>query len=421
MLTIFLFFALLVLVFGFVIQERRHYNTYLTPFTLFSVPYLVIIIYQLFVTEIYGWYPVSPIYLFYIILYLVSFYLAGTFFISFLSSINGAVKSPAKDESTTITIKPTKKSYKLLKIIFLFSAIYLILFFLSNLGHLSTIGNMVQEEFQNYYSSGINFFLRLICMIGTVYFWGLMNKKRKSFFFLGLICFIPNFLTFVKGTTFITVLGSIIANILIHKRKFKLKTIILSGLSGVAILFAAYMVEIGIWNPDRLSQKETYEYIFAKLNVYLLAGVQSFNINISSYPEVFQNLPNVVLAPIINLFTKFGLTERIDSVNPVLTNIGFIPNFGSVDVNTNTYIGTIILYCGPILGLLVNITISMIIYYLFYSAIKTNNNINIIRYSLMVTGLVLAWFEYYYLHSFWVYLLILFMFVKIINKYRITK
>jgi len=422
MLEIMILIVLIIVVFALVIIEKNQYKTYFAPFTLFSVPYLVIILYQLIVINIYGWENISSTYLFYILIYLIVFYIIGTITTQFIKFLNKKQKYSLKT-STYAYHAVTKDNYqrvKILEIISIISSIYLILFFMLKSRELPNIGMIVQEQFQKRYSSGLNFYLRLVCMIGTIYFWGLINKSNKKFILLGLLCFIPNFLTFVKGIAFINVIGSVIANLILNNRKIKFNVLIKVVLVGILIFFSVYMIEIGIWNPNKLLERKTYEYIYAKLNVYLVSGVQSFNINVSNPKKLFQSLSNPVYAPVINLIAKFGLFERIETINNVWTTIGYIPKYGTVTVNTNTYIGTLSLYCGFFIGLLVNSIISAVIYYFFWKAISTKSITYIVRYSLMVSGLVLAWFEYYYMHTFWFYLILIFLIIDVISRFKIT-
>jgi oligosaccharide repeat unit polymerase len=426
MLEIIIFIVLIIAVSALVIIERNQYKTYLTPFILFSVPYIIIIFYQVLVTNIYRWKNVSAIYLFYVLIYLITFYFVGAFTIQFMKSFKRNNQSSSNIQSCNynqemILMKHKHQRLKIIEIISLASSIYLIIFFIFSSRGLYNVGMVVQEEFQSKYSTGVNFYLRLFCMIGTIYFWGLSNKSNRKFILLGFLCFIPNFLSFVKGIAFINVIGSVLANLISNKRKIKVSVLLKVLLVGLIIFFLVYMIEIGIWNPNKLFERETYEFIYGKLNSYLVSGVQSFNINISNSENLFKGLPNPVYAPVINLIAKLGLAERIEAINNVWITIGYIPNYGPSTVNTNTYIGTLSLYCGFFIGLLVNSIISTIIYYFFWKAIRTQKTIHIVRYSLMVTGLVLAWFEYYYMQTFWFYLVLIFFLIDFINRFRIVK
>lgn len=409
--TIKLYLLLIITVISLMAVDRKLYKTNLTPFIFFAVPYIVLIIFQFIVTNIYDWQRPSTSYIFYLLLYLITFHLVGTCLVLFMNSKS---KKYAKELVSHTNIS----RIKIIEFTSVISSIYLIIYFILHARGIP-LGSIVQDNFQAGYSSGINFYFRLFCMIGNIYFWGLLNKKRKKFFLLGTLCFIPNFITFVKGIAFLLILGSLIANMLINNRKLKAKTALGSFIIGIVIFYSSYMIEVAVWTPDRLQDKQTYEYISGKLIAYTISGVQSFNLNVNDVQDRFKDLPNPVYAPIGNILAKFGLTNRIVTINNVWTPLGYIPNYGIVSVNTNTHIGTLVLYCGPIIGLLINSLIALLIYYYFYRALQSNTIINIVRYSLLVTGLALSWFDYYYMQTFWLYLIIIFFFLKLFSKVRL--
>jgi hypothetical protein len=409
-----------------VIVERNMHKTYFSPISLFAIPYITIVLYQVIITNIYDWDRISPIYLIVILFYIADFFLIGNLFLIFIKN-NRIVKiksgSDLKRPSLISNEKKMNQSlpnrYKAIEAVSIMSALLLLIYYIVNLRQLPDIGMIVQEDFQQSYSSGLNYYLRLISMIGTVYFWGLTSKNNKKLFYLGLLCFLPNFLTFVKGISFIMIIGGILTNILIYERKIKFKLITQIFISGVALFFLIYMIEIGIWNPEKLLISETYEFIFGKLNSYLISGVQSFNINITNNIDSFANLPNIVLAPISNVLAKLGIGERVETINDVWVVLGNIPSYGVSRVNTNTFIGTIALYNGIFKGLLVNSIISIVIYYFFFQANNKKNIIDISQYALFSAGIVLSWFDYYYMQTFWFYLIIIYVVFKIICKYKI--
>lgn len=414
--TIFLFIIIVTTV-SLIIFERKQYNTMLTPFTFLAIPYLIILIYQIIVVNIYRWYPISPTYLFYIYFFLLSFYLVGAFSSVFYRATL-LKSSSVKVDKDLNNFKVLLQRNKYVEVISLGSSLILLVLFVTKALTLSNIGMLVQEDFQTSYTSGINFYLRLFSMIGTVYFWGLLSKENKNFFVLGLICFLPNFLTFVKGISYILILGSVIANIILSGKKLNPKKAVLIPLLGIILFFSVYLIEIGIWDIELIFKRDTYELIFAKLNLYLIAGIQAFNVNVTEYQDTFNGLQNPVYAPIANILAKVGFTERIETINNVWVDLGYISNFGYASVNTNTYIGTLVLYCGPLIGLLVNSLIAALLYYFFIKALIFKKPLDIMRYSLFVTGLVLGWFEYYYMHMFWVYLILIFFILKLISKYK---
>lgn len=412
MISIITYIAISIIAILLVRLEKKIHGNYYTPFVLFSIPYLFILLYQILCIEIYDLDKMSFLYLLIILIFMLNISILGIFYKSMIDKFKSRIPK-----------KYSKVYYKdsVLEIISIISATYLLIYFLYSMMSLPNIGQIVQEDFQTRYSGGINFYLRLICMIGSVYFFSKASFKNIKQAFFGIYCLIPNILTFVKGIIFIICLGGVLGNIIFNNRKIKIKSILITVILGISIFFIVYIVEIGIWDIEKLFEKETYELIFNKLNVYIISGVQSFNVNLANNNELFKEISNPVYAPVLNIFSKFGIVERVDSINNIWANIGYIKNYGDVIVNTNTYIGTLFLYCGLFIGLIINSVIGLIMYIFYYSAITKNEIIYIARYSLLVTGFILSWFEYYYMHTFWIYLIILFyLFIKV-SKFKSIK
>ncbi len=416
MINILLYIFIIVFVILAIASEKKIYINYLTPFTLLSVPYCGIILYQMICIKIYDFKKISPIFLIIIFIFLFTTWFSGLLYNSILVRRNFKLSNDLYKHKVN-----SNKNYriKFIEIMSIISTTYLLLFFVYNMKNLGNIGQIVQEGFQIKYTSGINFYLRLMCMIGAIYFFSISNLKDKKFIIGGIYSSLPIILTFVKGMIFIICLGSVIGNTLVYARKIKVKYIIYTIMSGIIIFYSVYMIETCIWNPEKLFKSETYEYIFANLNVYLTSGVQSFNVNLQQINNIFNQVANPVYAPIINIISKVGIVERIDAINNIWLNLGYISNYGDVIVNTNTYIGTLVLYCGIFRGLLIHLFISTIMYHFFYKMIHASHIVYIIRYSLFITGFVLGWFEYYYMHTFWIYLIIIFYILKVITKIRL--
>lgn len=416
--AIFIYILMLIFVIICIFFENKIHGNYLTPFTLLSVPYCLVVFAQIIFTKIYKLNNISFSYISIVFIFIFNAWMIGLIYASVIQKLKYRKKLNCLEEK--IGLKAIeKKERKILGILSFICATYLIIFFIYSSRNLSNVGQIVQESFQVIYNGGINFYFKLICMIGAIYFLSISNLKNLRYFILGLYCLLPVILTFVKGIIFIICLGGIVGNILVQKRKVKIRYICIAIFSGLIVFFSVYTVEIGIWDPTKLLHKETYEFIFAKLNIYLTAGVQSFNVNIQANSDIFRELPNPVYTPIINTISKFGILERIDSINNVWVNLGYINNYGFVEVNTNTYIGTLFLYCGFIKGIMVNSFIFTLMYHFFYKAFNSERVLYIVRYSTFSTGLILGWFEYYYMHTFWIYFILIFFSFNIIKKIKI--
>ena len=311
------------------------------------------------------------------------------------------------------------KHEKRFDIICVFAAMYSILRFITLAGGFSNIYYVVQEEFQNSYSSGFNFYVRLFMMIATVYYLGCSKISKKNIF-LGLFCLIPNMLTFVKGIIFIPCLASILLRLKNGDIKISLKAGITIVFVGIIVFFSVYLAEMGVYDPDILFKKETYKFIGSKLIDYLIAGVQSFSQNISAdNVYLFRKLDNVTFAPFINFMAKFGVGKSIDTVNTIWQTFGF-SSIRDVNVtsNVNTYIGTLYLYNGMIVGNILNFLWVFITSFMDELFSKREDILTALS-ALFCAAFSLGWFEYYFVHTFWVYLIAIAFLVSVILKIRI--
>ena len=328
-------------------------------------------------------------------------------------TINGV---KLKSQCKSVLMNKHEKRFDILCV---FAIMYSILRFITLSGGFSNIYYVVQEEFQNRYSSGLNFYVRLFMMIATAYYLGCSKISKKNIF-LGLFCLIPNMLTFVKGIVFIPCLASILLRLKKGDIKISLKAGITIVFVGIIVFFGVYLAEMGVYNPEILLKMETYKFIGAKLIDYLIAGVQSFSQNISADNVYsFRQLDNVTLAPFINFMAKFGVGKSIDTVNTIWQTFGF-SSIRDVNVtsNVNTYIGTLYLYNGMIVGNILNFLWVFITSFMDELFSKREDILTALS-ALFCAAFSLGWFEYYFVHTFWVYLIAIAFFVSVILKIRI--
>lgn len=274
---------------------------------------------------------------------------------------------------------------------------------------------IVQEDFQSSYSDGMNFYIRLFLMICTVYFWGCTPLKKKSIF-LGMMCFIPNMLTFVKGIVFIPCLGSILLRVKKKDIKISLKSGIFTCLVGILIFYLAYLIEMAIYDPTILKDSGTYKYIASKLIFYIISGVQSFSQNLIRSAGDFKAVDNVTLAPIINFFAKLGFGKSINTINSIFQTLGFSTILDRrVTSNVNGYIGTLYLFNGMFFGCLLNIFWTFVVSFMEECFIERNDILTAMSF-LFCASFALGWFEYYFVHTFWTYLIVIAIFANLLLK-----
>lgn len=397
---------LVVLIVGLARVARKRSNLrwrILSPFVLLSFPLAAVLIVQVCSVALYGLDEITPLYCAFNALHLLLIWLICLIF-------DGTV-SEKHPESRTARIVDYDEMQSLMIVLGFTATSIQLASFVLKVGSVSVIGNVVQEEFQNEYAGGLNFYLRLICMLSVMYFLAGVNKRRIVNLAFAVFCLIPVFLTFVKGVVIISLVGGVIGNIIVNQRSISARAIILVVLLGVSVFFGVYLVEICIWNIDNLFKPETYEYIFAKMNFYLISGPQSFNIIVSSPQKMadFAKLSdgNIVIAPLMNILNWLGFDSRIDTTSNVYTLIGFIPNYGVASGNVYSYIGELVLQCGFLGSIVAETFFCSLVCYCYTLFQVTGKTTSLLTYLLLGTFFFLSWFDSYFTQTFWVYSLVL--------------
>ncbi len=312
------------------------------------------------------------------------------------------------------------KNEKKFDIICIVAALYAIFLFVKLARGFPNLYYVVQDEFQNEYTRGINYYIRLLMLIATPYYWGCSKLSKKNIF-MGLICLIPNILTFVKGIVFIPCLASILLRLKKGDITLSLKAGIAIVLVGISVFFIVYLSEMGIYNPDILFEVDTYKFIGSKLINYLIAGVQSFSQNISENNiDVFRSTDNITLAPFINIIAKLNLEKSITPLCTIWQTFGFSSLRGvAVRSNVNTYIGTLYLYNGFLVGLLLNVFWVFIASFFDEIASEKLNLVTALS-SLFCAGFALGWFEFYFMQPFWIYLIVITALIELLFRFKLT-
>lgn len=278
------------------------------------------------------------------------------------------------------------------------------------------LGILLQDDFQDEFgeSAGGNFYIRLLTLIMAVYFLGI--NKSKIGYMIGLLCFVPHIVVNTKGILFIPVIASLLTRIILGRITSFKKTFLILGILGVFIFFSSYLLENLIYKEsvdfDRLI------FLCEKLISYMLSGVQEFFVNIRDGIEHNVNKVNITLAPIENLFAKFGIGESVSNVNTEFyRSIGKLPHYGAVYSNVNGYIGTLYLFNGLIGGLLYHVFLIIIAFLIKIKTYACKRPFWIILYSLFLSGFFLGWFEFYFMHTFWVYFIVLTFIIDYFSRF----
>lgn len=275
---------------------------------------------------------------------------------------------------------------------------------------------ILQDEFQDEFNNtaGGSFYSRLLTLIFAVYFLGI-NRTKLGYVF-GALCFVPNIIVNTKGILFLPVIAALLSCMLLGRIHNIKKTIFTLGCIGIFIFFFSYLIEDFIYDNNPFSNSDRFVFLFEKLIVYVLSGVQEFFVNLRDGIIHSSSKVNITLVSLNNLLAKFGLSESASSINEEFYRyIGTLPNYGRAYSNVNGYIGTLYLFNGLFGGLLIHIFWIVTTFLIKIKAYKCKRIFWIILYSLFLSGFFLGWFDFYFMQTFWLYFIILTFVVDKIN------
>jgi hypothetical protein len=299
-------------------------------------------------------------------------------------------------------ISKSSSIQKLLKFLSAVAVILCIYYFISiSMG--LPLHYIVTENVQNQYASK-SFLLRLFLMITSTYYLGISKFSRTNVIW-GCLLLIPNILTFVKGIIMIPVLASIIIRIKNQEIKISPNVVIKICLTGVVVFYGVYLAEEAVYDINKIFDVNTYDVISAKFLHYFIGGVQSFCQNIIGGYDQFTHADNVTLTPFINLLAKFGITKSINSVNSIRQNIVYNNGLYS-DTNINGYVGMLYLFDGFFVGNILNAFWVFFTSFMSTISLKKNDLVTAMS-SLFLCAFALGWFDFYFVQTFWLYLIII--------------
>lgn len=388
------------------ISDSRLNIGYANPFLLLSVPMLIIL---WFINFSSFFMPIEPFDIMFIPLlgsYLLLFKLIGVIVNAIiLTNNNGKLAVMVRDASTDEMKKKINKTMKVLSSV---SSVILILYFVLLAKSYPKIAYIVSDAFQEHYTSGINFYLRLICYMATIYFIGDYKRADKKGSLWIILSITPIALTFVKGSILLPIVSGFVFKSIYSKEKIKISSVIMFVFLGVCIFLSLNFMEQTIWNSGSINIVALVGSILSKMSIYIISGLQSFNVNIHHGTDFFVALQqNPVFAPFINFMAKFGITQSISNVPDNWTTI--VSNHFDVNsqVNVNSFFGTLILYTGYTTTLIVTVVISVISHYYYHLAVSKGDVIIKLIYAVIGGALAMGWFEYFFLHPFIYYLFII--------------
>lgn len=392
----YLFFVIIVT--GCIIVTKKTMGSLVNITTAIGLPYLLVCTFQVFIAVFLGYIdiPCMEYWMILVLFIIVTLIVEASFHLLIYKRLN-ILKFKL--------VKETRWYFVVFALIFILYVLYDTYIQVTNI----ELSLLLQDDFQDEYAESVGGGLvprMTLILFGTFFF---VFPQKIWGYVLGVLCFIPNIIVNTKGIILLPIVAIVI--LLLYYNRIKHPTYVLLGvgIAGPLIFFVSYFLEYSVADINVFNDINTYRYVGEKLIDYLIAGVQEFNCNIASgaYETKFENLDNVTLSPFYNFLHKFGMAEYVDKVNPVFGYIGKLPTYGEMYSNVNTYIGTLFIFSGLIGGLILHVFWMLLTMIIKIKAELSNSPFFMALYSLYMTGFALGWFEFYFLHTFWIYLIVI--------------
>lgn len=228
---------------------------------------------------------------------------------------------------------------------------------------------------------------------------GIKGKKIYDYLLLSFVLIVL-FLSFVKGTLLISVIGGVFNYYYLKGEKLNFRNLIFFGSLGIFIFVFSYGLR---WFFLDVPIGEIIAKAAKKLNLYILAGVGGFNSNLSSFDLL--NV-NYIFAPFHNFANNtFGFGKAIKIID--IVGINYV-KYGAEGVysNVNTFLGTIFLASNMNLILYLVLVVLMTFFIRILIHISNSGVFLKSAAAIFLGGFFLGWFEYYFWHSFLYYIVI---------------
>lgn len=385
-----------------ILYSRKILGTYLNITVVLAVPYMLVCLFQVIMAISGNFvFPCLKYWLIlaYFILLTLIFEIFSNYFI--LNAKGKKIKALA---TKNLRINATNQGLTIIVSVFLVFILKSVLTQVLNVKMGLLFQNSFQSDFEN--SLGGNFYTRVALMFFATYF--LASPDRWYKYLLGALCFVPSIVVNTKGVILIPVLGILFANYLYGRIKNIFKIISIIIIAGIFVFFGSYFLQYYVVKEDSINDLSFIGYLVGKFINYALAGVQSFNYCVSNGQEyIFHDLQNCTLAPFNSILANLGLVNSYSPVNPIFISSGNIPNYGPLTSNVNTYFGTLYLFNGIAGGAVIHLFWVFIASGFRINSLLTSNPFLIVLFSLFLSGFALGWFEFYFMHTFWFYMIIL--------------
>lgn len=354
-------------IFSFALIDRMLFGTFMTPVTVLSIPYLLIVIFAITIGPSLGF---------------VAFFLPSLWIWIiglFLFWLPGLILSVISLKKTNIHNYPfiIRENLQLDSFIYVFSYILVAVLFFGIFKSLNKY-QLGSEELENSLGVGI---IAHTSIVSKFFFIYLIVRFKKMNLIPILLLIIVYFLYGAKSWILIPVLSSFMIRIILKKTHLSFFLILKILTFGIIVFYSTYRIVLGPSMP--------FSFIYNHFFVYTFSGV----LGLSEHFRLNGNIgidPTMLINPIINLYNKIGGNEIIETFSKIETYIG--PNSYT---NVKTFFGTIYLYAGFGWGAIFSFIFGFFSYLFLIATVKTKSIILLIIYVTHLTLLLLGWFDTY--------------------------
>ncbi len=349
------------------IWDRMLFGTYITPVTVLSYPYLLVVLLAITLGPKLGfvdfYYPSLLIWMIGLPLFWIPGYILATYFLR-KTNIYHYPYTVTKNDNLDILIN--RISYLVITI--------LALGFLRAYSR-ARIGS---PDFTLIFGSGISGHILLVSKLFFIYL--IVRFKKKNV--LPIIIFLLFYIAYgVKSWILIPVLSAIIISVLLKKVKFSLSLITKVLAFGIIVFYLVYRIALGPTMP--------VSFVFLHFFRYLFSGVLGLSEYVKHNGAVGID-PSMIIDSLINIFQKITGGKIHYTVSMINTFIGC-----DSSTNVKTFFGTLYLYAGIYWGCVFSFLFGTISYFFLVFTVKTQNIIFLVIYGTYLTLLLLGWFDTY--------------------------
>jgi len=375
--------------------DYKRWHTWLTPFTILSVPFIIICSGASVLASRLGYIRFRPevVILWQVCLF---FFWVGAFLSPFLLR-----KLPLREYSQRT--KTSEIGGMILGLLATLVMGYDIYINLHEYGSLPVI--MLLNKSQLILGSGLASYGQSLGMFMLVVYIGTVRKAEIWKIILVMALLGEIFLISVKGLLILPLVAGLLLRTLLFRWRLTLSKIIAASALIFVMSVTNYLVRTSASETMFFTPKSTSAELAGHIADYLFSGPLTLGGNLAT-PEAHMNEDDrrLVYAPAINLWNRLTGTYY-ESLRP--EGVLYVAIRKGVASNVNTLFGTMYLYRGILETVLMAFFLGLGTTVMFHLAALFRNIWFEAGASFILAGLSVGWFEYYYWHSAFIVVLLL--------------